>query len=378
MTQIKIEVPANDHIVLNAFAEALQRIAAERAPSTSEYHCEAPVGVDGKPLTPPQRAEVSGHGEVTKEALEALVKISDETPKGDDYIEQVIDETHAKFAESSVGLTPTSGDVVIDALDKERTDTAWQEMDKAYAQHVESLPEGIKQGEPCTQGDIDKLEVTLTNDTLDADGIPHDKRIHSKGATRLADDTWRLKRKPADKTDEEWDEHVKSVKAELKAVQDIPVPSTLDEQAIADLTPPVIDEPVAPVTPPTSLAPEPVVEATRAIEIEEIEQAEVNAGTLTPPVAPVTPPTNLTPPETVQCTGKVTPVMRVPVNHPSVTTFQELMLYITSNAKKRGADNDMIRETLLEVDPALTAIPLIATRADLIPKFVTALEAKLS
>ena len=54
------------------------------------------------------------------------------------------------------------------------------------------------------------------------------------------------------------------------------------------------------------------------------------------------------------------------------------MLYITGNAKKRGADNDMIKTTLAEVDPALTAIPLIATRADLIPKFVTALEAKLS
>ena len=35
MTQIKIEVPANDHIALSAMADALQRIAAERAPKPS-------------------------------------------------------------------------------------------------------------------------------------------------------------------------------------------------------------------------------------------------------------------------------------------------------------------------------------------------------
>lgn len=212
--------------------------------------------------------------------------------------------------------------------------------------------------------EIDESEDTVNelqtvkveqDDILDADGLPWDNRIHSRGKTRLSDDTWRLARKPNDKTDEEWSAYVESVKSELKAVQDIPVTPpeadfteqqpvdivepTLDEQAVADLTPPV-----TPVTPPTSLT-LPVVEA------------------------PVTPPTSLTP-----------PVVEAPVasNQPSVTTFQELMLYITGNAKKRGADNELIKSTLLEVDPALVAIPLIATRADLIPKFVTALEAKLS
>lgn len=313
MTHIKIEVPANDHIALSAMAEALNRIAAERAPSVSVVEpsvtdlCEKPFGI-------PTREDI-------QRATARLAYNGTFGGHTDPYAEQVdlVKPVHVEIA---------------------RTDVEFEEV-------VES---------------INNIEPTPTeqDDTLDADGLPWDNRIHSRGKTRLSDDTWRLARKPNDKTDEEWSTYVESVKSELKAVQDIPsvvdeLPAisieditqaeinagTLDEQAVADLTPPI-----APVTPPTSL---------------------------TPPIAPVTPPTSVTPPV-------VESVVEAPVtsNQPSVTTFQELMLYITGNAKKRGADNELIKSTLLEVDPALVAIPLIATRADLIPKFVTALEAKLS
>ena len=348
MTQIKIEVPANDHIALSAMADALSNIAFERKQ-------EAAIAVTG--------------------------------------------------------------------------DAAWKQMDKIYAERNENTPKDVVQCEPCAQTvdvELNRLDEELEasihhentkhdeafeeaasaptehDDTLDKDGIPHDKRIHSKGATRLADNTWRLRKRPADKTEEEWTAYIDSVKAELKAVQDIPVTppeaefteqqaidvignandnpmgvveTTLDEalaehnenlpegmkqgepctqgdvdQLEANLTPPVIDEPATQlegVTPNGDVAIEPPVTTAGA------------------PVAPVAPPTSLTSPV-------------VEADKPSVTTFQELMLYMTSDAKKRGADNDMIKATLLEVDPALTAIPLIATRADLIPKFVEALEAKLS
>lgn len=312
MTHIKIEVPANDHIALSAMAEALQRIATERAPSVTVVDPKnIPEGVvQLAPVNP----------------VEAF-----KTPKGDDFVEIA------------------------------RTDVAFEEV-KQYIDQVKDVD--------SFNATLDRVEElhseptpTEQDDTLDADGLPWDNRIHSRGKTRLSDDTWRLARKPNDKTDEEWSEYVESVKSELKAVQDIP---TLDEQAVADLTPPVTltDEQIreevkeklesgevtieAPLTPP-------VIDTDTPNGMSEANEA---------PVAPVTPPTSLTPP--------------VASNQPSVTTFQELMLYITGNAKKRGADNDMIKSTLLEVDPALVAIPLIATRTDLIPKFVTALEAKLS
>lgn len=308
MTQIKIEVPANDHIALSAMADALQRIATERTPSVTTG--------------------------------DSFVKQCEEfkTPKGDDFVEPV-----------DIGTLPDYETPIANFHTESRVrDSVTEEGEKLFDAEIARMDEDREQ-----------------DDTLDADGIPHDKRIHSKGATRLADNTWRLRKRPADKTEEEWTAYIDSVKAELKAVQDIPsettvsdvndveyrkaqgviapnceVEVTLDEQAVADLTPPI--------TPP-------VIDTDTPQGMSEANET---------PVAPVTPPTSLTPPV-------------VEADKPSVTTFQELMLYMTSDAKKRGADNDMIKATLLEVDPALTAIPLIATRADLIPKFVEALEAKL-
>lgn len=318
MTQIKIEVPANDHIALSAMADALQRIATERH---------------------------------EQDVFSGLVSKAEEGYSTDDDNE----------------------------LDEVFTQTKQYQSTETHDVELARLDEELEEGEKLFDAEIARMdEERERDDTLDADGIPHDNRIHSKGATRLADNTWRLRKRPADKTEEEWTAYIDSVKAELKAVQDIP---TLDEQAVADLTPPVIEEQVreeikeklepgevtveAPLTPTVIEEPATQLEGVTPNGDVAIEPP-VTVGT---PVAPVTPPTSLTPPS-VESTVE-------PSDKPSVTTFQELMLYMTSDAKKRGADNDTIKATLLEVDPALTAIPLIATRADLIPKFVEALEAKL-
>src|SRR5690606_7502672 len=72
-------------------------------------------------------------------------------------------------------------------------------------------------------------DVTVeVSDTIDADGLPWDQRIHSRGKTRLADNTWRMARKPNDKSDEEWAEYVEGVKTELRALMTIPVTVTYD------------------------------------------------------------------------------------------------------------------------------------------------------
>ena len=334
MTQIKIEVPANDHIALSAMADALQRIASERDPSVT-------TGDAAWKQMDKIYAERGGAFENT-----TTEKEHDENMLAD---VEPVDELDEIFAQAKQTLS-TINDMVDDGtlIRPDRDEELEASIHHENTKHDEAFEEAVES-------------------TLDADGIPHDKRIHSKGATRLADNTWRLRKRPADKTEEEWTSYIDSVKAELKAVQDIPTldeqcdntgivrqeaeTPTLDEQAVADLTPPVIDTDTPPVTPP-------VIDTDTPQGMSEANET---------PVAPVTPPTSLT-----------QPVVEAASDKPSVTTFQELMLYITGNAKKRGADNDMIKATLAEVDPALTAIPLIATRADLIPKFVTALEAKLS
>jgi len=355
MTQIKIEVPANDHIALSAMADALQRIAAERTPSVTVGE---PVHLDSIP---------KGHSAACKE-----------------YYGSNTEQLNAELEHASQPV-----DVELARIDEETKGFSVPDNYEESIANFHTSPRSAD--EPETEQD----------DTLDADGLPWDKRIHSRGKTRLSDDTWRLARKPNDKTDEEWTAYVESVKSELKAVQDIPV------------TPPVVDEPTADSIVETREGPfywthdesdscgkvETIEQLREMLDSDTLcneidkdsydERVEIGydnginnvtpptAPTLTPPVidteapvAPVTPPTSLTPP--------VVEPVEAPSDQPNVTTFQELMLYITGNAKKRGADNDMIKATLAEVDPALTAIPLIATRADLIPKFVTALEAKLS
>lgn len=331
MTQIKIEVPSNDPIALSALGEALQRIAAERG-------YERSLRVEGQ--------------------VESFTKT---VQSGDQSVTETTTRTTDRDNTANVELkddvTKREGDVKF-----ENTTTEEQHNENMLADQVDV-------------DDTNEAGGGVEDDTLDADGLPWDKRIHSRGKTRLADDTWRLARKPNDKTQEEWDEYVASVKAELKAVQDIPAPSdtvtiatdvnnveyqqtqgvispdckvevTLDEQAPTEtLTPPVVETET--VTPPT------------------LDEQAVDDVQASEPVAAVEPPTSVTTPVTTD-------------NTPSVSTFQELMKYITSDAAKRGATNDMIKEVLAQVDPSLTAIPLIANRADLIPTFVAKLEAKLS
>ncbi len=322
MTQIKIEVPANDTIALNAFAEALQRIVSERTNATEYF----------------------------------------------DGTEQVIDDTQAKFVESTLASDDFEKgkklyDAEIERMDAEQS--AWEnlppedkELDevKKYVEQVkdiESFEDSLER--------VEELHNEPTNDALDTDGIPWDKRIHSKGKSRLADDTWRLRKRPADKDEDEWTTYIDTVKAELKAVQNIPVEPTLDEQAVADVQE---SETVTPPTLSDDQAREEIKEQLEAGEV--VIQAPTEPVTppsaVVPPVAAVTPPASLTPPAT---------------DEPTVKTFPELMKYITTSAAKRGANNDMIKEVLLEVDASLTAIPLIANRVDLIPVFVEKLEARL-
>ena len=176
MTQIKIEVPANDYIALSAMADALQRIATERAPSVT-------VG-------------------------------SSQVKQCEDVINKYENTTTEKEHDENM-----LADVEITRLDEEFEASIHHEntkLDEAFEENVA----GPTIKDMIEDGTIPPLPEQ--DDTLDADGLPWDKRIHSRGKTRLSDDTWRLARKPNDKTDEEWSTYVESVKSELKAVQDIP------------------------------------------------------------------------------------------------------------------------------------------------------------
>ena len=77
--------------------------------------------------------------------------------------------------------------------------------------------------DPDTVDTDDDDTQLATNDTLDADGLPWDARIHSGNQERNADNTWRSRRKPKDVTPEQWAEEVAQVRDELFALMAIPV-----------------------------------------------------------------------------------------------------------------------------------------------------------
>ncbi|MGB5804523.1 MAG: hypothetical protein WBH21_11040 [Vibrio anguillarum] len=225
-------------------------------------------------------------------------------------------------------------------------------------------------------------DVTVeVSDTIDADGLPWDQRIHSRNKTRLADDTWRLARKPNDKSDEEWSEYVEEVKAELKALMEIPVveaptveaPVAIDANGVEFIQLPgeiheveingtIVFEGMTPdgsvaVAPAPSTLGEPVAPT--------VTPPVVEAPTVTPPV--VEAPT-VTPP-VVEAPTVTPPVVEAPTVTPPVVddhkmTFGELMRWITSNSKV------LTKESIDEVLKAqgIASIALLATRAALIPQ----------
>lgn len=94
-----------------------------------------------------------------------------------------------------------------------------------------------------------------TSAELDVNGLPWDARIHAASKARNADDSWRIRRTPKDKTPEQWIEYCDEVIAELKQLMEIPVIGEV-EQPVGDVLLPAttvetVPE-VAPVPPPAA------------------------------------------------------------------------------------------------------------------------------
>jgi hypothetical protein len=193
MTTIKLEIPSNDPSALFHMGEALRNIAKENGYAVQD--------------TPQQRVtttETVGNVSMTV-TTEPVVNDTEQYAKA--WSEHYGD-TDMKMS----GLINHPKSSLEDILDN--PPAATDELKELLSPHVT-----VVEYEPGS----DIVTTVASDELIDADGLPHDKRIHSKGATRLNDDTWRMKKKPADKTDEEWVEFVDGVKAELKQLMDIPI-----------------------------------------------------------------------------------------------------------------------------------------------------------
>lgn len=166
---ITITVPNDDHVALRAMAKALEEIAVARgAPKQSKQIGEMnyKVNIDTTQATA---------------ALEQLVK----QVESDTTSQQVESLSSIKPFEEKLGL-------LNNALSKETP---------------ESLAEKLQSYE--------QVPSPFTDNT----GTPWDERIHSASKALNSDGTWRLRRKPADKTAEEWTAYVKWVEEDIHTVQ---------------------------------------------------------------------------------------------------------------------------------------------------------------
>jgi hypothetical protein len=333
---MKLELPDNNASVLFHMGNALQSIARD---------IDTSLPVNGHKITHTETVGDVSHS-VTVEPL-MVMATGDKNPINTDASERrYLDESE---------LSDT-----VDDIDKPvvwDTSGHWEEKSSELANAIDTLNQA--------------------SDTIDADGLPWDQRIHSKGKTRIAGNVWRSKKKPPEKTDEEWSEYVETVKTELRALMDIPV-ITAEQRAELKVHVDYAEDPneVDPFAtePPTLDAVD-----VNGVEFRQlpgvVHSVEINCAVVTPPVveAVVTPPVVeavVTPP--VVEAVVTPPVVEAVVTPPVVTgptTFPELMKFITVNNKK------LTKESVDEALKAqgLASIALLAARTDLIPQVHAAL-----
>lgn len=249
------------------------------------------------------------------------------------------------------------------------------------AQQVESLTvpgathvmtEQTLVGEPVPVGDGNFSQGYIATveeiaDPVDSTGTPWDERIHSTSKALNADGTWRLRRKPADKTPEEWTAYVKWVEEDVHLVMSLQGETDEDDDkyssdglivSVASASPDVepYDVPQEKFTAVTGFADEPTVtppgDDFHADAVVVTEQTVVGI-----PPLPVPPPVVVAPPV------------------PEITTwdFPRLMTFLT---ERHGKIDVATVNTLLAQD-GMSSVQELNAHPDKIGPFVARVKAHL-
>jgi hypothetical protein len=245
MTHIKIEIPANDPIALNAFSNALREMS-------------------------------HAHDTVIASQMDNARNVNVK-----------LTETHTVGDMSHTTVTEPVADIDRSQLESYGADCS----DDVYGESTAT---------DNTESIDDALQATSE---FDEDGLPWDERVHSSSKKRNADNTWKSVRKPKDLNDDEWAQRIQEVKNELLSLHAVEVTDrpTPPETVEADPTPPTpptppVTEPTPPETveadptPPTPPVTEPTPPVTEPT-LDELAVADLEAEVIpTPPTPPVTEP----------------------------------------------------------------------------------------
>lgn len=193
-----------------------------------------------------------------------------------------------------------------------------------------------------TPSDLDIEPVDTPLPDLDKDGFPWDSRINSTPASVTASGVWKMRRKPKDMDDAQWSDYIDMVRNELTNLMNIEV-DTDGDVADSDIVEHIVSD--SPVVDSIEIIPPPVTPDTVFGTVEPPESVE--------PIAP---------PPTVE-----------PVASPTITTFPQLMTWLTGMTGKITVEQ--VNGALAEWN--MTSVALLAKRPELIPVFVAKIEALL-
>jgi|ADGO01.1.fsa_nt_gi hypothetical protein len=179
MSHIKLSIPNDDEVALHYFGEAMIKLAAA-------IRGEDSVDVRVEPITM----------KIDEQALERLQQAT----------RDLMQAAPAMLRNNDVdGSIEVHGKLKVVEPD-------------TTSQQVESLAIPVEANGATYETDLgsdNPQAVPVTDST----GTPWDERIHSASKALNSDGTWRVRRKPADKTPEEWAEYIKWVEEDIHTIQ---------------------------------------------------------------------------------------------------------------------------------------------------------------
>lgn len=184
--------------------------------------------------------------------------------------------------------------------------------------------------------------------TLDSEGLPWDARIHSTNKATVADGTWRLRRKPKELDEAQWQAEIKKVRNELEQLMAIELPNAEEVEEWEKSKQP--DYYVDPASPDGDETVELNIEPSAVFAPVPPPVVESHVDVPPPPVT-VEPPVIVPPP---------------PVANVEPMTFPKLMTFLTERTGRITLEqvNELVAKH------GLTRIDQLSQRPELIAAFV--------
>lgn len=249
-------------------------------------------------------------------------------------------------------------------------------------EHVTGTDNGVSVGYVVTPvADIEANHADVTP-TLDSAGLPWDARIHAGSRERNTDGSWRVRRKPKDTDQEEWNATLARVTAELRDLMEIPVTPGAVADVAVETAEPRYDTETHPINADhvtlTDAEIDTFVDIVQGVttdpndlmQITDVQLSELKASATVEPPVHVAPPVTIAPPIVIPPVTAVAPP--IVTASPAIETFAQVMTFLTARTPKDEAEKPAMVAKVNEILAAngLTVLTQLGQRPDLIPQIM--------